>query len=59
MKEKIFQRTICVSLKDIDDGISPDVRCEEFMECITRNESEGENVQVKNVDGNSSHSNRD
>lgn len=29
------RRTICVSLNDIDDGISPDVRCEEFVECIT------------------------
>jgi hypothetical protein len=28
--------TICVSLNDIDDGISPVVRCEEFIECITK-----------------------
>ncbi len=26
---------MCVSLNDIDDGISPVVRCEEFTECIT------------------------
>ena len=34
MTKNIF--TICVSLNDIDDGISPDARCEELIECITR-----------------------
>lgn len=46
---EIFVRTMCVSLNDIDDGISPDVRCEEFIECITRKEKTTTNLLMKKI----------